>query len=381
MPTLTRTTIVALLALLLAAVCTSRSLAADEPVGVFTTIAGTGNASNNGHAGPALKTHIGNPFGVEVGPDGALYICEVANHRVRRLDLKTGGLTTVAGNGTKGYSGDGGPAAAAQLNEPYEVRFDAAGNMYFVEMQNHVVRRVDAKTGVIATVAGTGKPGLAPPVGKDGNALLAQFKQPHSIALDTRPGKNHLYIADIANHRICRVELATGVVTTIAGTGERKLPVAGQTIAGKPIVGPRALCVDGANLWIALREGHSVWRLDLDTGVIHHVAGTGQKGFKDGPGDEATFNGPKGIAVFRAPPGAAAFVYVADTENQAIRRIDAATRTVTTIAGAGPQGRGFNGDELPATQAHMARPHGVCVGPDGAVYIGDSENHRVRRVK
>src|SRR5688572_10089099 len=121
-----------LLALIVAGYLTAAAMAAK-----IETIAGTGQAADGGSGGLALKTNIGNPFGVEVGPDGALYITEVSNHRVRRLDLKTGQLTTVAGNGVKGYAGDGGPATEASLNEPYEIRFDAQGNMYFVEMQNH----------------------------------------------------------------------------------------------------------------------------------------------------------------------------------------------------------------------------------------------------
>jgi len=124
------------------------------------TIAGTGSAGFSGDGGPATQAQINNPYGLVVGPDGALYFCEIGNHRVRRLDLKTHSISTVAGSGQKGYSGDGGPALQASLNEPYEVGFDAAGNMYFAEMQNHVVRRVDAKTRIITTVAGTGSPGF-----------------------------------------------------------------------------------------------------------------------------------------------------------------------------------------------------------------------------
>src|SRR5262245_36077946 len=145
------------------------------------TIAGTGREEGGGDRGPALRTNIGNPFGVELGPDGALYICEVSNHRVRRLDLAKRELTTVAGTGRKGYAGDGGAATKALLGEPYEVRFDKGGNLYFVEMQNHLVRRVDAKTGLISTVAGTGSAGFG---GDGGPASKAQFRQPHSIALD-----------------------------------------------------------------------------------------------------------------------------------------------------------------------------------------------------
>jgi streptogramin lyase len=336
------------------------------------TIAGTGQPQDNGAAGRATDTNIGDPFGVEIGPDGALYICEVRNHRVRRLDLKTGQLTTAAGSGKKGYAGDGGPATAAELNEPYEVRFDRAGNMLFVEMQNHIIRRVDAKTGAISTVAGTGKKGYA---GDGGPARQAQFFNPHSIALDA---DDNIYVADIGNHRIRRIDANNGLVTTIAGNGEKTLPRDGQTAAGQPLLGPRALFIDGPTMWIALREGHSVWRLDMPRGKLAHVAGNGKKGYRGdgGPAAQATFDGPKGIAV-----GPDKCVYVVDTENHAIRKIDPKAGTIQTIAGSGPKNKGDSGDGGPATDAKMDRPHGICVGPDGAVYIGDTLNHRVRIVK
>lgn len=323
-------------------------------------------------AGDGTPGDVGQPFGVEFGPDGGLYICEVENHRIRRFDPETQELTTVVGTGRMGYSGDGGPALEAELNEPYEIRFDSQGNLFFVEMMNHVVRRVDAKTGIITTVAGNGTKGFG---GDGGPAAQAQLHRPHSIALDGRGG---LFIADIGNHRIRRVDLATGTIRTIAGTGEKTMPQDGQQAEGNPMVGPRALFVANDRLWVALREGHSVWTMDLDTGTLAHVAGSGKKGFTGdgGPAREATFDGPKGIAV--GPKG---HVYVVDTENQAIRKIDTQSGVITTIAGHGPDARGFGGDGGPATAAKMDRPHGICVGADGAVYIGDTNNHRVRRVR
>ena len=338
------------------------------------TVAGAGEANNNGHRGMARRVNIGQPFGVEIGPDGALYVTEVQNHRVRRVDLRTGRISTVAGTGEKGYSGDNGPATEARMNEPYEVRFDRDGHLFVVEMQNHVVRRIDAKTGIITTVAGTGQRGYA---GDDGPAVRAKFSRPHSIALD---GSGGLFIADIGNHRIRRVDLRTGVVTSVAGNDQRRLPEDGQTAKDRPLLGPRALYIRDGVMWIALREGHSIWKMPLGTGVLHHVAGSGAKGFH--PSDQgsdlrrASFNGPKGIAVDDA-----GWVYVVDTENQAIRRINPQAGRIETIAGAGPQARGYQGDGGNSLRAWLDRPHGICVGKDGRVYIGDTNNHRVRVVK
>jgi streptogramin lyase len=336
------------------------------------TVAGTSKPGNNGDSGLATETNIDQPFGVEVGPDGALYITEVGQHRVRRLDLKSGQLTTVAGCGRKGYAGDGGPATEALLNEPYEVRFDSQGNMIFVEMQNHLVRRVDRQTGKISTIAGTGRAGFA---GDGGPATKAEFRQPHSITFD-RDGA--LYIADIGNHRVRRIDPKSGVIESIAGNGEKKLPVSGTKAAGQAIFGPRALVVDGSKLWIALREGNSIWQLDLPSGSITHVAGSGRKGFSADAGKplETTFDGPKGIAIDRGGR-----IQIMDTENQAVRELDLAGEVIRTTAGQGPKARGFGGDGGPATEAKFDRPHGICTASDGSIYIGDTNNHRVRRLR
>lgn len=337
---------------------------------VVESVAGTG-ASVDGGAGSARDTNVGLPFGVTVGPDGALYVCDVQHHRVRRLDLKSGEVTTVAGSGEQGYAGDGGPATKAKLNEPYEVRFDRDGNMVFVEMRNHVVRRVDQQTHLISTIAGTGQQGFS---GDGGLATEAKFNQPHSIALDQ---KGALYIADIGNHRIRRVDPESGVVETIAGNSERRMPTDGSLARGNPMVGPRALFVEGDDLWIALREGHSIWRMGLGDGVLHHVAGTGKAGYSGdrGPALEAKLNGPKGIAV-----DSAGNVVIADTENDAVRRVDARTGSISTVAGGKPVG---TAKESPSTKAdargaaEFNRPHGICVAPDGSIFVGDTLNHRV----
>jgi streptogramin lyase len=234
------------------------------------TIAGSGKS---GYA----ADHIGNPYGLTIGPDGALYICEIDNHVVRRLDLKTGKLTTVAGNARRGYSGDGGPATAASLNEPYEIRFDKNGNMFFVEMKNHVVRRVDARTGVISTVAGTGQAGFG---GDGGPAKAALLNQPHSIQFD--PAGN-LLICDIQNQRIRVVDMKTGTIATWAGTGEKKPTPDGAPLQGTPLWGPRAIDFDAkGNAYLALREGNKVFRIDMTTRTLQHLAGSGEKGYCGG---------------------------------------------------------------------------------------------------
>jgi len=347
---------------------------AADPGYTVTTIAGNGKAADNGAEGKALEINIGQPFGLEIGPDGALYIAEVENHRVRRLDLQKGMLSTIAGSGKKGYEADGLiKARETAANEPYEIRFDPAGNLLVVEMQNHVVRRVYRSTNVIATIAGSGQPGFS---GDGGHPISATLRQPHSIAID---GDKHLYIADIGNHRIRRVDLQSSKIETIAGNGQAQLPMWDQPALGQPLKGPRALAISGQTLWIALREGNLLCKLDLTTGKIHAVAGSGAKGFSDGEKAKpltATFNGPKGIAL-----DAKGRVYIADTENHAIRRYDPATQSVETLAGGGPTARGFGGDDGPGLQAKFDRPHGVAVGTDGAVYVGDSNNHRVRMLK
>lgn len=332
------------------------------------TIAGTGTPGLEVGERLAKETPVGEPYGIAKGPDGALYICEIATHVVRRLDESTGKITVVAGNGKQGYSGDGGPAIEAKLNEPYEVRFDTAGNMFFVEMKNNIVRRVDAKSGIISTVAGTGKVGFS---GDSGPATKAALNRPHSITLDHR---GNLYICDIGNHRVRVVHLESGIIETFAGTGARKSTPDGASLKGTPLNGPRALDFDGRHsLYLALREGNSVYRIDLKTKTLHHLAGTGKKGFtgNGGPARLATLSGPKGISISRNGD-----VFLADTESHSVRVIRASTGILELLVGDGQRGDGPDGDPL---KCRTARPHGVFVDALGNVYIGDSETHRVRR--
>ncbi len=331
------------------------------------TLAGDGQPGYSGDGGPAGKARINNPYGLAVGPDGALYVCEIGNHVIRRIDLKQRTISTVAGNGKPGYSGDGGPATGASLNEPYEIRFDRAGHMFFVEMKNHIIRRVDRKTGIITTVAGTGGAGFS---GDGGPPVKAQFRQPHSIAFDPQ---GRLLVCDIGNHRIRRIDLRTGLVETYGGTGERKPAPDGAPLKGTPLNGPRAIDFDKAgNLYLVLREGNAVYRIDPKTERLHHIAGTGDKGYTGDGGDarQALLSGPKGIAW--SPDNG---VYIADTESHTIRRIDLKSGVITTVAGDGQRGDGPEPDPL---KCRTGRPHGVFADNKGVLYIGDSEAHRVR---
>jgi streptogramin lyase len=297
-----------------------------------------------------------------------MYVCEIGHHRISRVDLKTGFVSPVAGTGEKGNSGDGGPALQAKVNEPYELIFDKAGNLFFTDMPEHVIRRIDAKTKVITTVAGTGQPGFA---GDGGPAIQAQFRQPHSIAFAPDGG---LLVCDIGNNRIRRVDLKTGLISTYAGTGEKKPTPDDSPLDGTSLNGPRALDVDDhGNLWLVLREGNAIYRIDPKERRIHHVAGTGEKGFTGDGGDarQAKLNGPKGISW--SPLG----IYIADTENHAIRRLDEKTGVITTVVGTGTRGEGADGDPL---HCQLARPHGILATRDGLVYVDDSENNCLRRL-
>ena len=332
------------------------------------TVAGNGKDVTVPTNGPATSTAVSQPFGICIGPDSALYVCEVGSHVVRRVDLKSGMMTTVAGCGRKGYSGDGGAATDAQLNEPYEVRFDSHGNMIIVEMQNHLVRKVDAKTGVISTVAGNGKAGFS---GDDGPATAAQLNQPHSIALDN---EDRLYICDIRNHRVRSVDPVSGIITTFAGTGERSATVDGAALSGTPLNGPRALDFDGQHsLYLALREGNAIFRIDLEQRTLHHLAGTGKSGYSGdgGPAKLAQLAGPKGVCLSKAGD-----LYFADTESHTVRVLRKSSGIIETVVGDGAPGDGPDGAPK---QCHLNRPHGVFVSSDNWLYIGDSNNHRVRR--
>jgi DNA-binding beta-propeller fold protein YncE len=334
------------------------------------TVVGTGEAGYSGDGEVARRAGLHQPFDVALDRQGNLYFSEANNHCVRRVEHGSGIITTVAGTGTAGYSGDGGPATQAQLNSPYGIALDAANNLYIVDRLNACIRVVEAATGLIHTVAGTGQSGFS---GDGGLAHRAQFQEPNDIVLD---GKGRAFIADVRDHRIRMVDLTSGTIATFAGTGEAGSSGDGGPVSGATLFGPRALAFGPTgDLYICLRNDHRVRKVDMPTGTIQTVAGTGERGYTGdhGPALLATFNGPKEIAVDRQDA-----IVLVDTENHCIRRIEATSGLVTTVAGTGQPGG--SGDGGPATVATLKRPHGACIDEMGNIYIGDSENHRVRFV-
>jgi NHL repeat len=334
------------------------------------TVVGTGEASYSGDGGIARHAGLNQPFDVALDRHGTLYFTEANNHCVRRVERGSGMITTVAGTGQPGYSGDGGPATRAQLNSPYGIALDTANNLYIVDRLNACIRVVEAATGSIQTIAGTGEAGFS---GDGGPARRAQLQEPNDIVLD---GRGRAFIADVRDHRIRLLDLASGTITTFAGTGEAGSGGDGGPASRATLSGPRALAFGpSGDLYICLRNDHKVRTVDMRTGIIRSVAGTGERGYTGDGGSalQATFNGPKEIAVDRQEN-----IILVDTENHCIRRIEALSGRVTTIAGTGLPGGG--GDGGPATAAALKRPHGACVDEAGNVYIGDSENHRVRFV-
>jgi DNA-binding beta-propeller fold protein YncE len=332
------------------------------------TVAGTGVQGYAGDGGPALQALLNNPFDLAFDTAGALIFSDTFNHCIRRVDACTGLIATIAGTGERGFSGDNGQATRASLNEPYGVVVDRAGTVYFADRLNRRVRRVDA-SGVITTLTGDGSGQYS---GDGGPAANAGLAEPNGLALDA--AQRQLFIADVADHRVRVIDLAEGTINTFAGTGEARHDGDGGPATRAGVFGARAVALapDGA-LYVLERQGSSL-RCIRD-GIIQTVAGTGARGYAGDDHDarHAVFNAPKEMAV-----DSAGNVLIVDTENHAIRCIEARSWIVTTIAGNGSAGPG--GDGGPALAAGLARPHGATLGPDGAIYIGDSENHRIRKL-
>lgn len=336
---------------------------------VIRTVAGNGEPGQKGDFGKAQAAQVDNPLSVTRGPDQSIWFCEASSNRVRCI-RPDGVVVTVAGNGRKNFSGDRGPALEASLSAPYEVKFDSNGDLLIADTGNHAIRKVDMKTRTIQTIAGTGFGRYS---GDGDSATVAHLKNPSSIQFGP---DGCLYICDMGNHAIRKLDLKTGIITTVVGIGTPGSTPDGAPLEGTPLRTPRSIDFDrDGHLWVTSPEEHRVYKIDLAAGRIHVAAGTGAKGFSGngGPPREATFNGPKYLAVDSQNN-----VWIADTENHAIRIIDAKTGKVELVAGTGERGDGPEGNPL---LCKLARVHGVFVNADGSVLVADTEAHRVRMIR
>ena len=338
-------------------------------VGVITTVAGNGNHDYSGDGAQATLATLNIPEGVAVGALGIIYIADTYNHRIRMVNESTGVITTVAGNGTAGYSGDGRQATLAKLKYPAGVAVDVSGNIYIADTSNYCIRRRTESTGIISTVAGTGTSGYS---GDGGQATLARLSNPQGIAVDVL---GNIYVADQFNNRI-RI-ITNGVITTVAGTGGAgAFNGNGGKATSAVIVSPDDVAVDASgNIYIVERERHRVRMVTKSTGLITTVAGDGTASF-NGNGGLATSAGlsnPYGVAV---DISGNLYITQGTLDDHRVRMVTKSSGIITTVAGTGTSG--FSGDGAQATAAKLNGPQSVAVDALGNVFVADTYNNRIR---
>jgi sugar lactone lactonase YvrE len=331
-------------------------------------LASTLNASAQTGSVSALTVPLVLPSAIVFDAAGNLYFAETGNHVVRKLDT-TGNITTIAGTGTQGFSGDGGSATAATLDSPQGVALDSANNLYIADTHNHRVRKLTASTGILTTIAGT-TPGFS---GDNALATAAQLNLPTALALDA---SNNLYLADTGNHRIRKIS-AAGIISTIAGTGTQGFSGDTGPALSATIDSPTGLALDASNnLYLADTHNHRIRKITAATGIISTLAGTGTLGFSGDTADSTTANLALPHGITMDPAGN---LYFADTANHRIRRIDATTGIITTVAGDGTQA--FAGDGGPAIAASLDSPRNAAVSPSTLLTLSDTGNQRIRQLE
>jgi len=328
---------------------------------VLTSAAGTGTGGYNGDGQPATAAQLNGPYDVTVDAAGNIYIAEWYSSRVRKIDAATGTIATIAGTGGHFFDGDGGPATAANLDSPEGVAVDTAGNVYIADSLNNRVRMV-TPSGTITTIAGSGLPGYD----GDGPATQHELNGPAGIVLD---GSGNLYISDKSSHRIRKLNLASGQLTTIAGTGIGTYGGDGGPATAAALYNPSHLAMDKAgNLYVADTYNHRIRKI-TPGGIITTVAGTGVAGFSGdgGPAGAAQLNNPTSVAI-----DAAGNMYISDAFNKRIRQVSSSTGTIRTIAGDAAAGCG-------TTNSSLTFPLGISVNATGDhLYIADFGSNQVR---
>jgi sugar lactone lactonase YvrE len=339
------------------------------PTAVISTVAGNGKFGLSGAGGPATSAEMEVPKAVAFDGAGNLYIADAGNAVVWMVAAGTGNMTVLAGTGVTGNSGDGGQATAAQLADPSGVAMDKSGNLYIADSGNGRIRVVAAQTGIITTVAG---PGVWSTLGDGGPAAMAYLPNPKGLAFD--PAGN-LYIADINNNRIRMIDAKTGIISTVAGGGTYGQLGDGGLATAAYLADPWDVTLDVAgNLYISDSGNARIRKVDASTGVITTIAGNGSWGDTGdgGPATAAQIYPGQGIAVDNA--GNLYFSNWVDT----LRRVDAKTGIVTTVAGDGYFG--YGGDGGAATIAELEGPQGLALDAAGNLYVADQGNYVVRKV-
>ena len=338
--------------------------------GATTVVAGTSVEGFSGDGGPASLAQLNAPSAVALDAAGNLYIADTSNNRVRKIDAKTGVISTIAGTGAFGGGGDTGPAVAAQLNQPGGVAVDGAGNIYIADSGNNTIRRIDARTAVITTIAGDGA-GLY--AGDNGPSTAAEINNPQHVAVD---GAGNIYVLDFGNARVRKIAAATGIITTVAGNGSVAFRGDGGPATNAALNSPGDMAVDAAgNIFLADTDSNRIRKVDVKSGNIATIAGNGtiSYGGDGGPATGAQLNFPGQMTL-----DAAGNVYVVDNNNYRVRRISAATGTITNFAGTGVQG--FSGDGGSAATAKLDELGGIVADAAGNVYIADRGNSVIRKV-
>jgi YD repeat-containing protein len=366
------------------------------PSGIITTVAGDGYIGDDGNGGLATKAHLIFPQGVAVDSAGNFYIADSLGEVVRKVTVSTGIITAFAGTGDAGYSGDNGPATKAQLNDPLGLAVDADNNVYIADGLNNVIRRVDAKTGVITTVAGNGfgaGTGRAIKCGVRTDGIAATASSlcfPQAAAVDK---DGNLFIADSANNVIRKVAVATGIITTVAGGSGTYYSLGDGGLAVNALLDdPGGVAVDSlGNLYIADTYDCEVRKVTVATGIITSVAGGPARngGYQcglsgdGGPATQARIEYPQGVALDRTGN-----VFFADSQDSVVRMISASNGNIYTIAGSYLPGvinaittyPGYAGDEGPAAYAELEYPYALAADSAGSLYIADTDNSAVRKV-
>jgi uncharacterized protein (TIGR03437 family) len=338
-----------------------------SPNGIISTVAGNGTFGASGDGGPAIGAQLANPAGIAIDAAGNLYVADTQDNRVRKVSAN-GIISTVAGNGTIGFSGDNGPAVGAQLSYPNAVAVDGSGNLFIADAVNNRIRKV-APNGIITTVAGSVR--CCGSAGDGGPATAASLVFPTGVAVDS---SGSFFIAD-SQSGIVRKVSADGIIATLAGSGTSAPSGDDGPALNAQLSAPNAVAADGeGNVYVADYNNNRVRRISK-AGVISTVAGNGTAGSFSGDGGLATgaaIWGPDAVAV-----DGSGNLFIADNINRRIRKVST-SGIITTVAGNG--NLGFSGDGGPATKAAIWNPYGIAVDPSGNLFIADNANGRVRKV-